>query len=388
MLHSSSIEISRSALSKNLRFLRKYIGKETEICSVVKGNAYGHGIDVFVPLAEELGIRWFAVFSADEALVALHARGEQSEIMIMGAVDADQLPWVIENRISFYIFGLRRLRAAIETAKELNMPARIHLELETGLNRMGLFDENLEEAVELIKQNHESVEVVGVCTHLAGAESVSNYVRIQKQIEIFNETTAWLKMQGVDYQIRHTASSAATFTYPETRMEMVRVGIAQFGFWPSRETKMHYFLQQGEDSKKKMRDPLKRVVSWKSRVMNVKEVPPGEFVSYGTSYMTTRRQRIASVPVGYYHGFVRGLSNLGHVLVRGRRAQVVGKVNMNMMMIDTTDIGGVEVGDEVVIIGKQGKQEISVAAFSDIARVLNYEALVRIPTEIPRTVVD
>lgn len=388
MLHSSALEISRTALRQNLRFIQKMIGKETEFCSVVKGNAYGHGIDVFVPLAEELGVRWFAVFSADEALAALHASRKQSEIMIMGAVDADQLPWVIENRVSFYVFGLRRLRAAIETAKELKIPARIHLELETGLNRMGLFDESLEMAVQLIKENEEWVEVVGVCTHYAGAESVSNYVRIQKQIELFNETTAWLKMQGIHYKIRHTASSAATFTYPETRMEMVRVGIAQYGFWPSRETKMHYFLQLGEESKKKMRDPLKRIVSWKSRVMNVKEVPPGEFVSYGTSYMTTRKQRIASVPVGYYHGFIRGLSNLGHVLVRGRRAQVVGKVNMNMMMIDTTDLGGVEVGDEVVIIGKQGKQEISVAAFSDISRVLNYEALVRIPTEIPRNVVE
>ena len=388
MLYSSVLELSRSALKKNLRFIRDRLTPQTSFCSVVKGNAYGHGIDTFLPLAEEFGVRCFAVFSADEALQACKARRDDSEVIIMGALEKDQLDWVIENEVSFYVFGLTRLRAAIDAAQRVGKPAKIHIELETGLNRMGLYGEGLDEAINLIRTHPQQIEVAGVCTHFAGAESVGNYLRIQNQIQLFHESTDYLEREGIPITRRHTASSAATFTYPETQMEMVRVGIAQYGFWPSQETRMHYFLNAGQPAGKRIKDPLQRVISWKSYVMNVKEVPPGEFVSYGTSYLTTRRQRIASIPVGYYHGFVRGLSNLGHVLIRGKRAQVVGLVNMNMMMIDVTDIGGVEVGEEVVLIGKQGKQQISVASFSDIARLLNYEALVRIPSDIPRVVVE
>jgi len=388
MLYSSVLELSKSALRKNIRFIKERLSPGTAFCSVVKGNAYGHGINIFVPLAEEVGVRHFAVFSADEAAAALKARTKNSSIMIMGSLDNDQLDWIIEEGVSFYVFGMDRLKAALEMAKKIGKRARVHLEVETGLNRMGLEAEELEEAVDLIVKNPGHIEVEGVCTHYAGAESVGNYLRIRTQITRFHEVTTWLQSKGVDFKTRHTASSAATFTYPETHMEMVRVGIAQYGYWPSQETRMHYFLQNGMAQKKGVTDPLKRVITWKSKVMHVNEVPPGEFVSYGTSYMTTRHQRIASVPVGYFHGFARSLSNLGHVLVRGRRAQVVGLVNMNMLMIDVTDHKGVAKGDEVVLIGRQGKQHISVAAFSDISRILNYEALVRIPSEIPRVVVE
>jgi alanine racemase len=170
-------------------------------------------------------------------------------------------------------------------------------------------------------------------------------------------------------------------------MDMVRIGIAQYGFWPSKEAEMDFCLRQQEQNRKKWVDPLRRVMRWKSWVMNVKEIPPGEFVGYGTSYLTTRRQKVASVPVGYFHGFHRSLSNRGYILVNGKRCQVVGLVNMNMMMVDVTDADGVKVGDEVVIIGSQKKRSIPVGSFSDMTRFLNYEILVQLPSEIPRIVV-
>ncbi len=388
MFSTSFIELSESALRKNIRFLKQRIGAQTAFCSVVKGNAYGHGIETFVPLAEKCGIRRFAVFSADEALRVLSCRTKKSSIMIMGALDNEEIPWAIENDISFYIFDLDRLEATRDFVRILKRPAKIHLELETGFNRMGLGGVHLEKAVEIIKNTEEYIIVEGVNTHFAGAESSSNYLRIQNQIKSYHNQCEWLKQKGITPKKYHTACSAAALTYPETVMDLVRFGIAQYGYWPTIETKMHYFLEQGADINHRLVDPLKRVMAWKSKIMNIKTVEAGEFVGYGTSYMTSKREKIAAAPVGYIHGFSRNLSNLGRVLIHGKRASVVGLVNMNMMLVKVTEIPSVKKGDEVVLIGKQKKLQITVASFSDLANNLNYEVLVSLPSEIPRIVVE
>jgi alanine racemase len=388
MLESSYIELSKSALQKNIRFIRKLIGSDVKYSSVIKGNAYGHGIREFVPLAEECGINHFSVFSADEAATALAYRSEDCHICIMGSIDDDELPWAIENDVSFYVFDLGRLQAAIAAAERIGKPARVHIELETGLNRTGFQGDQLVRAVEIIKSKSPHITVEGVCTHYAGAESITNYVRIQNQITEYERQYRWLVGQGFEFGLRHTACSAAALSYPETRMEMVRIGIAQYGFWPSHETRMKFVLENIKNGRKKSHDPLKRVMTWKSHVMNVKEVEPGEFVGYGTSYLVTHRQKIASIPIGYHHGFPRSLSNLGYVLIRGRRAQVIGMVNMHGIMVDVTRFKEVERGDEVVLIGKQKKSEITVGSFSDLSRFLNYEVLARLPYNIPRIIVE
>ncbi len=382
------IELSKSALKKNIGFLRSYIGKDVEYCSVIKGNAYGHGIELFVPLAEACGIRRFAVFSLDEARRAYASSVKNSHIMIMGAIPDDELEWAIRNDISFYIFGLDRLKAALATAKKLNLKAHIHLELETGLHRMGLYEDALKQAVGIIQANPDAFILEGICTHYAGAESISNYLRVTNQIVDFTQMGNKVFKSGLKPRFRHTACSAAALNYPDTIMDMVRFGIAQYGYWPTQETRMQYMLRNGNAEMKKHRDPLRRIISWKSRVMHVQEVKPGEFVGYGTIFQTGRKSRIASVPIGYASGFARLLSNRGRVLIQGRRAGVVGLVNMNMVMIDVTNIPGVKRGDEVVLIGKQKKAEITVASFSEMSEGMNYEVLVRLPSRIPRYVVD
>ncbi len=387
MFTTSSIELSESALRRNFRFLKENIGQGVKFSSVIKGNAYGHGIREFIPMAERCGIDHFSVFSAAEAYVALRSLTRKSNILIMGDLGEGAVEWAIENNISFYVFGTARLLEAVEKAKKLKAKAGVHLELETGLNRTGLEGKELLDAVEIIRNNPDKIAVEGVCTHFAGAESSSNYLRIQSQMRIFNQHCEWLKNQNIEVGLRHTACSAAAFVYPESVMDMVRFGISQYGFWPSKETEMHYLLQDCHDKKAVSRDPLRRVIKWKSRVMSIKDVARGEFVGYGNTYMTTRKERLAVVPIGYSDGFNRNLSNLGHVLVRGRRAPVVGVVNMNAMMINVTEIPGVDVGDEVVIVGKQNRMQISVGSFSDMTRYMNYEILVRLPGETPRIVV-
>lgn len=388
MNSTSRIELSRKALQRNIRFLRRRVGTKTRFTSVVKGNAYGHGIDVFVRLAEDCGVRSFATFSADEALEVLRARTRsKSDIMITGAIDRTQLEWAVENGISFYIFDVERLGGAVEAAKRVRKPARVHLEIETGMHRLGLEGEELDRVVELLGNNRSRLQVEGVCTHYAGPESMANSVRIHRQIEGFNETVAWLGEHGVTPRFRHTACSAAALSYPQTVMDMVRIGIAQYGYWPSEETRLRFALEKELSGKRRWVDPLKRVITWKSRILAVKEVPSGEYVGYGMTYLANTKKRIAVVPVGYGDGFTRGLSNRGRVLIRGRRYGVVGMVNMNMTCIDVTESPDIVAGDEVVLIGKQNRRDMSVASFSEMSQFLNYETLVRLPRQIPRQAV-
>lgn len=383
---ASRIEISRRAYRSNLDLLRDVVGPGCAISSVVKGNAYGHGIGNIVELAEEWGIRHFSVFHAGEARAVLDASKKDTTVMVMGFLAAEEVEWAVENRVAFFVFDLGRLREARDVAGRIGKPARVHLDLETGMNRTGLSREDFAEALDLLQRSPDTLRFEGLCTHYAGAESEGNHLRVQRQIEVFEERTRTAAARGLRPSVRHTACSAATFSYPQTRMDLVRAGIAQYGFWPSQETRMRFLLQREEENGEPVPDPLRRVMRWVTSVMSVKTVEPGQFVGYGTSYLTTRRQRIATIPVGYGQGFPRVLSNLGHVVVRERRAPVVGVVNMNLTTIDVTEIPGVEAGDEVVLIGRQGDEEISVGWFGDITRMLNYEVLVRIPREVPRVV--
>jgi alanine racemase len=386
-LYPSWIELSKDAFEKNISFLKDYIGKDAVFSSVIKGNAYGHGIGRFVPMAEKCGVRHFSVFSSDEARQAVRASTEEdTHVMIMGMINNGALGWAIERDISFFIFELDRLKGAVKEAQRIGKHARIHLHLETGMNRLGLEKEQFEEAVSIIKKNSKHLQVDGICTHYAGAESVGNYVRIQDQIEKFKEFCTWFENRGIEAKHRHTACSASALNYPETIMDMVRFGIAQYGFWPNRETYMN-FVKKYPDINEEHKDPLERVLSWKSHVLSTKNVPAGEFVGYGNTYLTSRDETIATVPIGYSHGFGRNLTNAGIVLINGQRAPVAGLVNMNLLTVDVTDIENVKKGDEVVIIGYQGNQEMTVSSFSAMRNNLNYEVLVQIPSRIPRNIV-
>ncbi|MBE0648547.1 MAG: alanine racemase [Bacteroidales bacterium] len=380
MSSPSSLTLDQEALRTNLEFLRKHIGPHPKISSVVKANAYGHGISQFVPLVEKFGIDHFSVFSSDEAYEVCQLISPTTRVMIMGWISKDEIEWAIGRDVEFYVFDIQRLEAAIHASKVLKKPARIHLELETGMNRTGFAKKNLEVALNLIKANPNQIHLSGICTHLAGAESIANYYRIRHQLKRFKTVLSNIESRGFIPEFRHMASSAATLSYPATRMDLVRVGIAQYGFWPSQEIFIDYVR-----TKQDKNDPLKRVLSWKSRIMSLKDVKEGEFVSYGTTYLATSATRIAVVPVGYANGFSRSLSNQGRVLIRGYRVGVIGLVNMNMMIVDVTKIPDVEQGDEVVIIGKQDDMEISVASFSEISNQLNYELLARLPLEIIRS---
>jgi len=256
--------------------------------------------------------------------------------------------------------------------------------VETGFNRTGFLPAEMDRVIDVCREYAEYLDVVGVCTHFAGAESIANYYRITEQRAVFKRVREQCEKAGLQAGAYHCASSAAALTYPETAMDLVRFGIAQYGFWPSTETRMHTVLN-GETTFTK--DPLVQVLTWKSRIIARQDVPVGEYVGYGTSYLAQQPTSVAVIPVGYYHGYSRNLSNLGHVLIRGHKAPVIGMVNMNIITVDVTAIPAAVVGDEVVLIGKQGRHRITVSSFSDLANYVNYEMLIRLPYEIPRKIV-
>ncbi len=377
----SYIEISESAIETNLSFIRNLIGDDVVLSSVVKGNAFGHGIDIYCPLAHKHGVRHFSVSNAGEALAVLKSLPkESSTIMIMGMIDNDHLEWAIENNIEFYVFEKDRLQAAIKAAKKVRKPAFIRVELETGMNRTGFRQKEFKSVLELLKENRIHLRVKGFYTHLAGAESIANYKRITDQQKKFKRLIRYIESQGwSDIPPLHMASSAASIRYPKTRYDLVRIGIMQYGFFPTDEISVHYLTKQ-----KSVLNPLKRIISWKTKVMDTKTVKPGGFIGYGNSFFTNKTTHIAIIPVGYSSGFNRSLSNTGKVLIRGKRLDVIGTVNMNMLAVDITCVTEIEKGDEVVLIGNQDDQEITVSSFSDFSQTVNYELLTRLPQNLER----
>jgi len=383
MTESSIISLDEEAVQNNVAFLKKKIGKNVVISAVVKANAYGHGIEEIVPLFEKYGINHYSVFSYEEAIRVYNSLSDPHPIMIMGWISDENMIDIIKKGIEFFIFNTERLQVALSQAKSLNTKIKIHLEAETGMNRSGLNINELNSAISLIKENKDYIDVVGFCTHLAGAESISNHSRIQKQLKKYNQLLTVLKKNNIKPQYRHVANSAASFVYPKARMDMVRIGIMLYGFWSSTEVFIQYI-----NNKANKTDPLDRILSWKSQIMSIKDVKCGEFVSYGLSYLAQTNIRTALIPIGYASGYSRSLSNKGIILIQNQICGVIGVVNMNMIIADISNLPDAKIGDEVVVIGKQNGLEIKVSAFSEISDQLNYEVLAHLSESIKRTVAN
>lgn len=381
--HSSQLELSQSALKKNVNFLRKKLGTHPRLSSVVKANAYGHGISEMVPMLEKCGVDHFSVASTFEAEEVHEACSEGSTIMIMGILYDEDVDWVIRHGIEFYVFNYDRLPLICEKARRLGRKARVHIEVETGANRTGMTEPFFVKTVDLLKENQDCLSFQGVCTHLGGAESFQNKFRIDAQMERYYSYLEVLEEKAFQPRYRHVACSAAVLAYPETHFDLVRVGVSTYGFWPSREIYYHHLRQVD----KRKDAPMSRILTWKTDIMDIKQVPEGEYIGYGTAFQAFRDMRVAVLPLGYSNGYPRDMSNRGHVLIHGRRAPIVGLINMNLFMVDVSHIPQATVGDTVVLLGKQKNNTIRVSSFTEPAHLLNNEMLSRLPTAIPRVVV-
>ncbi|MEQ8237797.1 MAG: alanine racemase [Cyclobacteriaceae bacterium] len=382
--HSSRIELSQTSLSGNINFLRKKVGKDVRISSVVKANAYGHGIEQFVKMAEKAGVDHFATASAFEAEEVLEAKSSKSSAMVMGILYDDDIDWAIENDIEFFVFNYERLPLVLEKAKKIGKKAHVHIEVETGANRTGMQASEFPKTLTFLKKNSDFVEFTGLCTHFGGAESFSNKFKIDSQHLRYKEFLKQCKAKKMSPKIRHIACSAAALAYKETVYDMVRIGVAQYGFWPSPDI---YYAHLQETGSRTSNGALKRIFSWKTDIMDIRHVKAGEFIGYGTSYQATRNMDVAVLPLGYSNGYPRGQSNRGHVLIKGKKAPIVGLINMNLFMVDISHISDVAVGEEVVLVGKQKNNTINISSFTQVTELINNEMLSRLPSVIPRKVV-
>ncbi len=379
--HSTRIFLKQSALKNNFNFLRKKVGDGVRISSVVKANAYGHGIETFVPMAEKCGINHFSTASAFEAEEVLNVCSPDSKIMIMGILYEDDIPWAIAHDIEFYVFNYDKLPKALAAAKKLGKPAHVHIEVETGANRTGMNAKEFTKTLTFLKKNSEHLIFEGLCTHFGGAESLSNQFKIDAQHKRYKEFLKECKKKKLMPNYRHIACSAAALAMKDTVYDMVRIGVAQYGFWPSPDI---YYLHLQAVGKKADGNALKRIFNWKTDIMDIRHVDAGEFIGYGTAFQATQDMKVAVMPLGYSNGYPRAQSNRGQVLIGGKKAPIVGLINMNLFMVDVSHIPNVKVGDEVVLVGRQGKQLINIASFTNFTQLLNNEMLSRLPAAIPR----
>lgn len=373
------VEISRAALASNIREFRKSPGGRGKLLAVVKANAYGHGLCEVGRIAVENGMDWLGVNSLEEGR-SLRESGIKAPVLILGYVPLDRLDEAVELDLRLNVFNRETVAKLAAAAEKLGRKAFVHVKVETGTNRLGVAPERLLEFARLIK-SHDPLVLEGLVSHYANIEDTTKDDYPKMQREIFRRAVAELAANGIKVPLRHMSCTAATILFHEPGLNMSRVGIGLYGLWPSPETLVSCLLR------KKKPLTLKPVLSWKTRVAHLKQVPASACVGYGCTYKTTRPTLLAVIPVGYADGYDRGLSNTAYVLVRGGRAAVRGRVAMNFMMADVTDIPGVRLEDEVTLIGTDGKEQITADDLAGWTGTINYEILSRINPALPRIVV-
>ncbi|MBI5654616.1 alanine racemase [Candidatus Uhrbacteria bacterium] len=381
------VEISRQALTSNIKAFRSHLGDATSIMAVVKSNAYGHGLVETARIADKAGAAWFGVDNVDEGL-ELRRNGINKPILILGYTLDSRLKDCVLNGLSFVVYNQSTVKSlrALKLKPFGNHPSKnakaayVHLKIETGTTRQGVAGDELRALVKALKKTP-GVVIEGASTHYANIEDTTDSSYAELQLKRYTEGLALLKSEGIDPPWKHTACSAAAILYPETYFNLARVGIAMYGLWPSKETLAVAKRQKNELI-------LEPVLTWKTVVAQIKSAKKGTPVSYGLTEKVARNAKLAVLPIGYWDGFDRrGLSQVGQVLVRGRRCKVVGRICMNMCVIDVTDVPGVKVEDEVVLLGKQGKERITAEDLAGKIGTINYEVVTRINPVLPRIVV-
>jgi alanine racemase len=372
----SWLEIDADAIGRNLDAFRTIVPPNTALMAVVKANAYGHGFEAVAPVVRRHA-DWLGVNSLDEALL-LRGLGIEKPITILGHTELERLPAVVAGEFRQVVYREDVAAALSRTAKDGGTTARIHLKVETGTHRQGIALEQLAGFVErtLAMPN---LDVEGVYTHFANIEDTLDASFAQLQIEKFRQALAILKDAGAHPSCTHAAATAGALLYPETGFNMIRVGIGMYGIWPSRETQLAA-RERGRHI------TLKPALTWKTRIAQLKTVEAGNYIGYGLTYQASHRMKIAVLPIGYFDGYDRKLSNCGRALVGGRAVPVVGRVMMNMTALDVTDVD-VKEDDEVVLIGRQGKAEIRVEEVAEKSGTIPYEVVSRINPGIARVVV-
>lgn len=363
------VEVDLEAIAYNVRQVKEVVGPEVRILAVLKADAYGHGAITVARTALNNGASFCGVASVNEA-VRLRQGGIDAPILVLGYTPAWLAREALLNDVRLTLYDVDLARAFSRAATELRRTARVHIKVDTGMGRLGLLPEQLVPFVEEIR-HLPGLDLEGIFTHFSVADDASlDYTG--GQLRSFNELLTRLAEAGMVFRLIHCANSAALLRMPESHFNMVRLGLAMYGLRPS----PHVPLPPG----------FRPALAWKTTVAQVKTLPPGSFVSYGNTYQTQTEETIAVIPVGYADGFRRGPTRWQAVLVHDHRAPIIGRVCMDQTMINVSHIPNVRVGDEVVLIGRQGDDEITAEEVADWLGTVNYEVVSEILARVPRVV--
>jgi len=367
-------EIDLDALAHNYRVIRTHVGEEVKILAAVKANAYGHGaVECARRLARE-GVNWFGVALPEEG-IELRRAGLTRPVLCLGGFWKGQESACLQEQLTPVVYRLGMIESLDRAAQEAGLTAEVHVKIDTGMGRLGIRADDVSEFCEGLRR-FRHVRVDGLMTHLAAADDETKESFTAGQLSKFDHAVKVFRDHGFAPRLIHAANSAATFARPRNGENLVRPGGALYGF--TRDV-----LPANIE-----RPPLLPVMSVHSRIMLLKEVPPGQKLGYGTTFETRRDSLIATLPIGYDDGFTRALSNRGRVIVRGQAAPVVGRVSMDLTLIDVTDIPGVQIDDQVILLGGQAGNQITAEEIGTTVGTISYEITCGISNRVPRIYKD
>ncbi|MDD5463536.1 MAG: alanine racemase [Candidatus Moranbacteria bacterium] len=371
----SRIEISKENLLHNFELIRGYIHPEAKIICVIKANAYGHGQNEVAKVLENYA-DYFQVDDAQE--LKLLREVSKKKILVLGYVAENEIEEALRLDGILAVYDLRQAEKISEIAKKLNKNAVIHIKIDACLGRQGVLIKDAKKiAQDLLK--FKNIEVDGIYSHFANIEDTSDFSHAQKQIDAYREALAIFSEAGFENVKSHISSTAGTLVYEKNELQssLVRLGIGLYGLWPSVELKNKF---EKNDFK------LKPALRWVTHIAQVKTLPENYSIGYGLTYVTSKEMKVAVIPQGYSDGYDRGLSNVGEVLIKGTRCKILGRVAMNIFVVDVSHLDDVAAEEEVVLLGKQKTEEITAEEIAEKTGTINYEVVARISALLPRVV--
>lgn len=362
------IEINLGAIRHNLSQVRKLISSDTAILAPVKANAYGHGILEVSKVLACSGVDYLGVSTIDEALLLSRNGFKKTPILMLGSVLTQAAGLIVENNITQTIGDIGLASAINSCAKKQGKRAKVHVKVDTGMGRIGVWHKD---ALRLITalSGMENIQIEGIFSHFSSSDE--NKIITHKQTEDLLSLVREIEALGINIRYKHIANSMAVIDYENSHMNLIRPGLVLYGLWP-------------RQSLSNSRIRLKPALSLKSSVVFLKDVPPGRGISYGHTHKTKKHTTIATIPIGYGDGLNRRLSNKGHVIIRGKKAPIVGRVCMDQIMVDTGHIKSVQSGDIVTVIGRHGKETITVEEIACFCDTIPYEVICWLDKRVPR----
>ncbi len=363
-------KINLEAISENAKMLRSCTGNDAHVMAVIKSDAYGHGATKIAHALDNMDYVWgFAVATGSEAL-ALKYNGIKKPILLLGAAFPDELETLIDNEIRLCLYSRESAALILEGADNIGKKAYIHLKLDTGMGRIGFSptDNDIDELYEIL--SNPLIITEGAFTHFSKADTVDRAYS-KKQTDLFFDMVNELSKRGIDFQYKHLANSAGIVEFNGATGDLIRAGISLYGLYPS-----------GNVNQNKI--SLKPALSLYSRVIHVKDIDKDTMLSYGGTFISEKKMRVATVSAGYGDGYPRALSNIGYVLIHGKRANILGRICMDQMIVDVTHIDNVVFGDSVTLIGKDIDNEITIDELCALYNGFNYEFVCNLNKRVPR----